>query len=465
MDISIDEILEEEFIMNMNSEASYNQKLKPIYDLPFVEFLDFIKSIIAAADKNGQMKMIHYLIRYVDCFEFYEKTIPKLVFEQASLEIFRYYLKNKRFGDTFVKYVGHQKTRKLIENQITFITSFREFKVNDFLIWLDYIVKLDGISILSKSKFFKENLFNDLSVIIHPPLGCYLNGYSFKGNYVFVNNKKISKDYDTYAHVQLIYLYVLYHEIGHAIQRENNDCLFQYYHYRLQKEKCFVFDMDFYHNYQNYFEQEITSNLIAMKFLSQDSAYSQESTINYSAYSNFTIKYIKLLQISKEYTLVDRKMTELLKKNPEFKMYQLEYGEDHELKSVQDLICDKRERKFHLDGMNIDYMDLYAHLIMNRLNLLTCEQFLEEVQNYSMIELSEVGGSIDYILEKVLELLNFLQELSVEFSWIEEMIDKVTEKRSLLNNYQQELYRKKEIVDLVKNKNGEQCDKEFVLKI
>ena len=117
------------------------------------------------------MKMIHYLIRYADCFEFYEKTIPKLVFEQASLEIFRYYLKNKRFGDAFIKYVGHQKTKELIENQITFITSFREFKVNDFLIWLDYIVKLDGISILSKSKFFKENLFNDLSVIIHPPLG------------------------------------------------------------------------------------------------------------------------------------------------------------------------------------------------------------------------------------------------------------------------------------------------------
>ena len=111
MGISIDEILEEEFIINMNSEASYNQKLKPIYDLPYVEFLDFIKSIIAAADKNGQMKMIHYLIRYVDCFEFYEKTIPKLVFEQASLEIFRYYLKNKRFGDPFVKYVGHQKTK------------------------------------------------------------------------------------------------------------------------------------------------------------------------------------------------------------------------------------------------------------------------------------------------------------------------------------------------------------------
>lgn len=463
MEISIDEILDEEFIKDMKSETIYNQKLKLIYDLPYVEFLDFIKSIIAATDKTGQMKMIEYFISNVDNFSLYEQVIPGFVLKQASLEIFRFYLRDKRYGDAFIKYVGHLKILEYLEERIFFSTYVRKMKVKNLWERLSYIKALVDVSIFGKLKLSKQYFRFYLPGIIHAnELGNCLEKSFFNTAQITINVKKISSAYKNYDQIQWMYLYTLYHEIGHIIQRRNIGNLFQYRNYRLQKEyELKAFNRNFYDQYHDYFEQEITSDLIAFEFLQQDSIYTRESDIDYVNLN----QNIKLDRISKEYILVDRKMTELLEKNPKLKIYQVEYKENHQLKSVPELVQDKREKNFQLGNMNVDYVNLYAHLIMNRLDLLNCEQFLDEIQTYSMIELTEVVNAIDYIMEEVLELLNFLDDLFVKFSKIEELVNKVTEKRKLLSEYRQELYRKKEIVDFIRKQKDHQLVKTSVLKI
>ena len=270
MEISIDEILDEEFIKDMNSETSYNQKLKPFSGISYFDFLDFIKSIITSSSTNDQLKMIDYFITNVNNFNLYEQVIPSLVLKQASLEIFRFYLKDKRCGDAFVKYVGHLKTLECLEERIFFSTSVRKMKVKNLWERLSYIKTLDDVSIFGKLKLSRQCFHVYLPGIIHAnELGNCLEKSFFNTAQITINVKKISSTYKNYDQVQWMYLYNLYHEIGHIIQRRNVGNLFQYRDYRLQKE--YGLQANFYVQYHDYFEKEITSDLIAFEFLQQDS--------------------------------------------------------------------------------------------------------------------------------------------------------------------------------------------------